>query len=127
MSRILTIEQASEVLQMNPQVVREYLRKGKLPGSKIGRHWRLIEEDLQAYMRSGYTCIPPESVQGKEAVPPNVAEWRSLSSEKRKKRINALHGMFAGSKRTVDDFLREKHEETEAEERRRSNPNGEAA
>ena len=31
MSRILTVEQAAEKLQMTAKVVREYLRVGKLP------------------------------------------------------------------------------------------------
>ena len=102
MSRILTVEQAADMLQMNPQVVREYLRKGMLPGSKIGRHWRVLQEDLTAFVRKGQAETEPHKP----------------SEEERQAAIRRALGMFAGSKRTVDDFLREKHEETEEEERR---------
>lgn len=37
----------------------------------------------------------------------------------RAERVQAVRGMFAGSKRSVDDFLRDKQEEIETEERRR--------
>jgi excisionase family DNA binding protein len=45
---LLTIEQAAAYLQMNPQVVRRWLRKGKLPGFKMGQEWRIDEKDLAA-------------------------------------------------------------------------------
>ncbi|MBI2843413.1 MAG: helix-turn-helix domain-containing protein [Armatimonadetes bacterium] len=53
MSRILSVEQAAEKLQMTPKVVREYLRLGKIPGRKVGRAWRVLESDLERWVSTG--------------------------------------------------------------------------
>jgi len=45
---LLTINQAADYLQMNPQVVRRWLRGKKLPGFKVGREWRIDEKDMAA-------------------------------------------------------------------------------
>jgi excisionase family DNA binding protein len=108
MGNILTIEQAAKMLQLNPQVVRQYLREGKLPGRKIGRHWRVDENELFG------------STQDRVAPGSEIArrKWLALSQEERTRRVEAGSGMFAGGNRTLDDFLREKHAETDEEERR---------
>ncbi len=96
MGRILTIDEASELLSLSPQVVRDYLRRGKLPGGKIGRHWRIVEEDLLQFVRRAPSPTPEET-----QVRPRVSAYGK----------HPLPG------RSVDDFLREKREETEREER----------
>jgi excisionase family DNA binding protein len=53
MSRILTVPQAAEKLQMSLDVVREYLRTGKLPGRKVGKAWRVVESDLENWISAG--------------------------------------------------------------------------
>jgi excisionase family DNA binding protein len=45
MERMLTPEQAAEVLQTHPVTVRLWLRTGKLRGRKIGRIWRVPESE----------------------------------------------------------------------------------
>lgn len=125
MGHILTIEQAADMLHLNPQVVRQYLREGKLPGAKIGRHWRIVEDDLSAFMRAshlGGAGVPYD--RGRVAQEPEPGShaaheaWLALSQEERERRANAAYGLCASGKRTVDDFLREKHEEIDEEERR---------
>jgi excisionase family DNA binding protein len=48
--RILTIEEAAEILKLTPEIVRKYLRRGQLPGRKIGREWRLSERALHDWL-----------------------------------------------------------------------------
>ena len=48
MSEILTVEQAAEYLQLDPETVRRAARRGELPGARIGRRWRFRKEDLDA-------------------------------------------------------------------------------
>lgn len=108
MGNILTIEQAAEMLHLNPQVVRQYLREGKLHGHKIGRHWRVAEEDLMG----------PTSGKAAPGTDATRKEWLALSQEERERRADAGYGMFASGKRTLDDFLREKHAEIDEENRR---------
>jgi len=48
--RTYTIKQAAEVLQINEETARELARQGRLQGSKIGRHWRFTERDLEQFL-----------------------------------------------------------------------------
>ena len=47
----LTIEQASELLQLNPDTIRRLLRQKRLPGKKVGGEWRTSREALDKYMQ----------------------------------------------------------------------------
>lgn len=50
--RLLTVEEAAEYLKIHPHVLRRWLREGKLPGIKLGNHWRIDESDLKAFLES---------------------------------------------------------------------------
>ena len=94
MSRILTVTQTAEKLQLSEEVIREYLRAGKIPGRKIGKSWRVVESDLE--------------------------HWVSAGQSERIKQIESLRGMlkqFPG-KLSSEEFMAEKHAEVEEEERR---------
>lgn len=93
MARILTVEQTAEKLQMSTKVVREYLRTGKMPGRKIGKAWRVLETDLEQWVSSG---------QGEQS--------RRVSAR-------GFLKQFPG-KLSSEEFMAEKHAETEEEERR---------
>ncbi len=52
MERLLTPEEAAQVLQVSPLTVRKWLRGGKLKGVKPGgKVWRVREEDLEEFLR----------------------------------------------------------------------------
>jgi excisionase family DNA binding protein len=53
--KILTPEDAAEMLQVSPGTVRKWLRKGLLKGTKVGggRLWRISESTIAEYMKSG--------------------------------------------------------------------------
>ena len=46
-----TPEDAAEALRCTPRSVYNYLRKGKMPGRKIGGRWKILEEDLREFIR----------------------------------------------------------------------------
>jgi excisionase family DNA binding protein len=48
--RTYTIKQAAEVLQINAGTAWELARDGRLTGSKIGRHWRFTERDIEQFL-----------------------------------------------------------------------------
>ena len=48
---VLTVEQVAEYLQMPVQTVRQHLRTGELPGRKIGKTWRVLRSELDAWLR----------------------------------------------------------------------------
>jgi excisionase family DNA binding protein len=43
---LLTVEEAAEQLAVTGQYVYELLRKGDLPGLRVGKYWRIDEGDL---------------------------------------------------------------------------------
>ncbi|MGC8529627.1 MAG: helix-turn-helix domain-containing protein [Leptospirillia bacterium] len=51
----LTLPQAAAFLQFHPNWVRKEAKAGRIPGRKIGREWRFLEEDLVVFIRSGYS------------------------------------------------------------------------
>ena len=108
MGRILTVEQAAEKLQVKPKTVRAWLRAGKIPGRKIGRVYRVPEDELEAYVASGILgdeSLAFETPRALRLVPPPPGQRKSA------------RGIAAHIPGSVEDFLREKHEEIEREER----------
>jgi excisionase family DNA binding protein len=50
---VLTVEQAADLLQVDPEVVRGLAEKGDLPGREIGGEWRFAREALLAWVGAG--------------------------------------------------------------------------
>ncbi len=48
--KLLTVEQAAELLAVTPNTVREWLRTGQLKGVKLKKMWRVRESDLEAFL-----------------------------------------------------------------------------
>ncbi|MBK7203438.1 MAG: helix-turn-helix domain-containing protein [Anaerolineae bacterium] len=63
---VLTVEQVAEYLQMPVQTVRQHLRNRELPGRKVGKTWRVLRSELEAWLRQ------PEAGGDEDAAP----EWR---------------------------------------------------
>ena len=55
--KTLDIIQAAQFLGAHKETIRRLTASGELPGVKIGRSWRYIEQDLAMYIRNKYsTC-----------------------------------------------------------------------
>ena len=48
--RVFTPEECAEVLKLTKRQVMDLLRSGELKGVKAGRHWRIPEEAVDAYL-----------------------------------------------------------------------------
>jgi excisionase family DNA binding protein len=46
-------------LNVHPNTVRSQVRRGELPGAKIGGGWRFLEADLLAWVRLRYPARSP--------------------------------------------------------------------
>jgi excisionase family DNA binding protein len=53
---LLTIKEVAAILRLHPRTVREYVRRGDLPGRVIGRRWRFRRKDIDAFFESA----PPQ-------------------------------------------------------------------
>lgn len=65
--RLLTIREAAELLKINAEVMRRWLRSGRVPGVKIGSDWRIRETDLAELVNPGGRSEPP-STSGEASV-----------------------------------------------------------
>lgn len=53
--RTFNITEAAEFLGAHKETIRRMVVNGQLPGVKIGRSWRFIEQDLVMHMRNKYS------------------------------------------------------------------------
>ena len=55
-----TPEQVAEILQLKPDSVTKALRRGAMPGYKVGGAWRINKEEFARYMKSQRNAYPTE-------------------------------------------------------------------
>lgn len=51
MDKVYTPQQAAEILAISEKTLMNWLRAGKIKGVKIGRLWRIMEQDLEEFLR----------------------------------------------------------------------------
>jgi len=47
---ILTIEELSEYLKIAKSTIYKLCQEGKIPGQKVGRHWRFRKETIDQWL-----------------------------------------------------------------------------
>ncbi len=47
---IMTVSQVAEYLQTSEMTTYKLVQENKIPGFKIGRHWRVKKEDLSIFI-----------------------------------------------------------------------------
>lgn len=47
---ILTAEQSAELLQVSIDTMRKLLREGQIPARKVGREYRILRTNLEAWL-----------------------------------------------------------------------------
>ncbi len=52
-SEILTVEEAAELLRIPRSSVYKLAQEGKIPGLKVGRHWRFHRQTLMSWVANG--------------------------------------------------------------------------
>lgn len=51
MTKLYTTEEVAEILKYDVQTIRRFIREGKLPGHKIGKEYRIQEEDFEFFLK----------------------------------------------------------------------------
>lgn len=59
---IVTVEQAAEQLHLHPKTVLRYIRKGRLPATRVGKSYRIARAKLDAF--AGVTSDQSEAAVG---------------------------------------------------------------
>ena len=141
MARVFTVDEAADYLHVTPYTIRKWLRKGKIPGRKIGRIYRILEDELQAVLqghhiaferirpgqlttfpsRRGWTTEDFLREKHEETLEEErrwkMRQWNGLSREEKQQRIEAVMGKYADVPFSSEDLIRERREEVEREER----------
>lgn len=52
MDEYLTPEEVAKILKISEKVVGDWLRNGDIPGTKVGRLWRIPKADLETWLES---------------------------------------------------------------------------
>ena len=50
MERYYTVDKIANMLSMHPKTIQRYIREDKLHAKKVGKSWRVYEQDLKAFM-----------------------------------------------------------------------------
>lgn len=108
----LTVSEAAAKKGVTPAAVRRAIQRGRLPARAVhtpglphGR-WSLREEDVL-----NWTPAKSPSEKGQR----RAQMARDLQAIERKAALRAARGSLAGGRVTLDDYLAEKHAETERE------------
>lgn len=48
---VLTVDEVAEILKVDKRLVYKLLTSKELKARKVGREWRVLREDLEAYMK----------------------------------------------------------------------------
>lgn len=54
-ARFLTVNEVADLLRLSDMTVYRLIKKGELPAVRIGRSYRLREDDVDAYLAARYT------------------------------------------------------------------------
>ena len=47
---LYSVKELEKILPITPLTVRAYIRKGKIKGSKIGKNWYVLKQDLEVFL-----------------------------------------------------------------------------
>ncbi len=59
---IMTLDDLAAYLQLSKSSLYKLCQAGKVPGTKVGRHWRFHKDAIDGWVRDG---VPPTQAYGK--------------------------------------------------------------
>lgn len=51
--KLLTPKEAAEILGISPSTLMHWLRQNKLKGVKVGKYWRISEDEIREFIKKG--------------------------------------------------------------------------
>ena len=49
--KIYNVVEVSKILKLTPLTVAEYIRAGKITAFKVGKEWRMTDEDIEKFIQ----------------------------------------------------------------------------
>ena len=53
MKDLLTLSEVSTFLKVPKSTIYKLARERRLPGHKVGKHWRFVREEIEAWVQNG--------------------------------------------------------------------------
>ncbi|MEA2079489.1 MAG: helix-turn-helix domain-containing protein [Pseudomonadota bacterium] len=82
---ILTVNEAAELLKVQPATIRRLAREEKIPAKKVGKSWRFIKQSLLTWLQS------PEKTPCSKSI--NEATFTTSSSASEVSEYESLLGL----------------------------------
>jgi excisionase family DNA binding protein len=51
--KVYTLDEVADILKVSRRTLYTYVKEGKLPAVKMGKYWRVSEENLKAFIETG--------------------------------------------------------------------------
>lgn len=51
--KVYTLDEVADILKVTKRTLYNYVKEGKLTAVKMGKYWRVSEENLQAFISTG--------------------------------------------------------------------------
>jgi len=77
--KLLTLKEASEILNVNPEVLRRWLRGGRVNGVKVGSDWRISQTELTNMLRPGSAAAASAAVSNGPKMCIKSPKWLEYS------------------------------------------------
>jgi len=77
--KLLNLKEVSEILNMNTEVLRRWLRNGRLPGVKVGSDWRVNAADLEPFLNPGAGVKSSDSSENPKKMCFRFPKWLEFS------------------------------------------------
>ena len=80
-SDLLTLPEVAEYLRVGKTKTYQLLRKGTLPGRKVGKEWRVSKQRLEAWLHQGLTPPEPSHIDRRAFLQLPLEERRRILAE----------------------------------------------
>jgi len=80
-----SVEHAAQRLTVHPKTVLRFIRDGRLRATRIGKSWRILESDLDAF-----AGVPVTAPTGEQARVTAIADLPGVSAETARRLASAL-------------------------------------
>lgn len=80
-SRLYSVDQVAAILGLHVRTVRTYVREGRLPATRIGKQYRITQEDLDAFTGRRGSAQAGEPRRERRAEAWSVVEIDAVSAE----------------------------------------------
>lgn len=64
--QVMTIDELSTYLKVAKSTLYKLAQEGKVPGQKVGKHWRFSREAIDAWLRAEPRRVPKPESSGSE-------------------------------------------------------------